>query len=155
MNQYYIALEYLRQAFDGAPFVNTITQGMNVPDMDKATIFPLVHINIEGAGVQDAGVSTFRFTVEALDIRNMTKTQVTDKFNGNDNEIDNLNSTFSILRYAINKMRKTISEYDVELISVTDPTPILLQYTSALDGWRMEVTLMVSDNINTCCDDDN
>jgi hypothetical protein len=153
MNQYYLALDYIKRSFEGAPFVNTITQGMNVPDMDKMTIFPLVHINIESGNLTDSGVATFRFTIECLDVRNMSKEIITDKFLGNDNEIDNLNCTFGILNYAISKMRLTNDENNIELIAVTEPTPILLQYTSALDGWRMEVTVSVPNNICVCCDE--
>ena len=153
MNQYYLALDYIKRSFEGAPFVNTITQGMNVPDMDKMTIFPLVHINIESGNLTDSGVATFRFTLECLDVRNMSKEIITDKFLGNDNEIDNLNCTFGILNFAISKMRLTNDENNIELIAVTEPTPILLQYTSALDGWHMEVTVSVPNNICVCCDE--
>ena len=153
MNYYYLALEYLRQALEDAPFINTITQGLNVIDTAKKNIFPLAHINPMGANIND-GVVLIRFEVSALDIRNVAKKDTVTKFEGNDNEIDNLNCALGILTHMVTKLKRSYNEHDIEIESITELQPILMAETNMLDGWSLEITVSVPNNeLTVCCDD--
>jgi hypothetical protein len=152
MRSFYQAIDYIKQTLESAPLLNTITHGTDIIDNVKKNIFPLAHINILSSAV-GAGVVSFTFEVAVVDIRNMSKVKGTDKFLGNDNELDNLNTCHAILNYMITKMRLQRNDNDIELIN--DPTlqPVLMAFTNALDGWKCDIEVSVpNDDFSVCCD---
>jgi len=133
--------------------VNTITQGTDIIDNVKKNIFPLAHINILNASAPGQS-NTFTFEIAVLDIRNVSKVKSNNKFLGNDNEIDNLNTCHAIINYAITKMQLTRNEFDIEIENVSDLTPILLEFTNMLDGWNVDLTLSITNNGMIVCFED-
>lgn len=153
MNQYYTCLNFIRDSLKDAPFINTITQGTYIIDNVKKNIFPLAHINITSASAP-AQSNTFTFEIAVLDIRNVSKVKSNNKFLGNDNEIDNLNTCHAIINYAITKMQLNRNEFDIEIENVSDLSPILLEFTNMLDGWKVDLTLSIPNNeMSICCED--
>jgi len=153
MNQYYICLDFIRESLNGAPLLNTITQGTDIIDNVKKNIFPLAHINILSASAPSQN-NTFTFEIAVVDIRNVSKVKSNDKFRGNDNEIDNLNTCHAILNYAITKMQLGRNENDIEVENVSDLSPLLMEFTNMLDGWKVEITLSIPNNLmSVCCED--
>jgi hypothetical protein len=152
MNQYYKCLNFLRDNLKDAPLVNTITQGTDIVDNVKKNIFPLAHISIISSVVgQDV---TMTFEVAVLDIRNVSKIKSDDKFVGNDNEIDNLNTCHAILNYMITKMQLKRNPDDIEVETVSELSPILMEFTNMLDGWKVNITLSIPNNeMTVCCED--
>ena len=143
MNQYYTCLNFIRESLTGAPFINTITQN----------IFPLAHINILNASAPGQS-NTFTFEIAVLDIRNVSKVKSTDKFLGNDNEIDNLNTCHAIINYALTKMQLSRNEHDIEVENISDLSPLLMDFTNMLDGWKCEITLSIPNNeMMVCCEE--
>jgi hypothetical protein len=133
--------------------VNTITQGTDIIDNVKKNIFPLAHINILNASAPGQS-NTFTFEIAVLDIRNVSKVKSNNKFLGNDNEIDNLNTCHAIINYALTKMQLTRNQFDIEIENVSDLTPILLEFTNMLDGWKVDLTLSIPNNaMSICCED--
>jgi hypothetical protein len=133
--------------------VNTITQGTDIIDNVKKNIFPLAHINILNASAPGQS-NTFTFEIAVLDIRNVSKVKSNNKFLGNDNEIDNLNTCHAIINYALTKMQLARNEFDIEIENVSDLTPILLEFTNMLDGWKVDLTLSIPNNaMSVCCED--
>jgi len=152
MRSFYQAIDYIKQTLESAPLLNTITHGTDIIDNVKKNIFPLAHINILSSAV-GAGVVSFTFEVAVVDIRNISKVKGSDKFLGNDNELDNLNTCHAILNYMITKMRLQRNDNDIELIN--DPTlqPVLMAFTNALDGWKCDIEVSVpNDDFSVCCD---
>ena len=133
--------------------MNTITQGTDIIDNVKKNIFPLAHINILNASAPGQS-NTFTFEIAVLDIRNVSKVKSNNKFLGNDNEIDNLNTCHAIINYAITKMQLTRNEFDIEIENVSDLTPILLEFTNMLDGWNVDLTLSITNNGMIVCFED-
>lgn len=153
MNQYYTCLNFIRESLTGAPFINTITQGTDIIDNVKKNIFPLAHINILNASAPGQS-NTFTFEIAVLDIRNISKVKSTDKFLGNDNEIDNLNTCHAIINYALTKMQLSRNEHDIEVENISDLSPLLMDFTNMLDGWKCEITLSIPNNeMMVCCED--
>jgi hypothetical protein len=151
MRAFYQAIAYIKSTLENAPLLNTITHGTDIIDNVKKNIFPLAHINILSSSINN-GVVNFTFEIAVVDIRNISKINVTDKFLGNDNELDNLNTCHAILNYMITQMRLQRSDEDIELQN--DPTlqPILLAFTNALDGWKCDIEISVPNNDFTVCD---
>jgi len=152
MRSFYQAIDYIKQTLESAPLLNTITHGTDIIDNVKKNIFPLAHINITGSTI-GAGVVNFTFEVAVVDIRNMSKVKGSDKFLGNDNELDNLNTCHAILNYMITKMRLQRNDNDIELQNDPSLQPILMAFTNALDGWKCDIELSVpNDDFSVCCD---
>jgi hypothetical protein len=152
MRTFYQAIDYIKTTLESAPLLNTITQGTDIIDNVKKNIFPLAHINVLSS-VVSTGVVTFTFEVAVVDIRNMSKVQIKDKFLGNDNELDNLNTCHAILNYMITKMQLRRNENDIELLNEPSLQPIFMAFTNALDGWKCDIELSVpNDQFSVCCD---
>jgi hypothetical protein len=135
-----------------APLLNTITQGTDIIDNVKKNIFPLAHINIQSSTMQ-TGQILFVFEIAVVDIRNVSKVQTVDKFLGNDNEIDNLNTTHGIMNYFITQIKMKRNDDDIEVEDVAQLEPILLDFTNMLDGWKTTITLSIPNNeISVCCE---
>jgi len=150
MNQYYTVIEYIRASFASDIDVNTITHGtVNETDIDKKNIFPLVHIETTGAGLPN-GLIVFNFTINALDIRNISKEKVTDKFLSNDNELDNLNTMFAVINRFLTRLRIQDNDFDIELVQNTSPEPVTYAFTNALDGWSVDIQLSIPNTITVC-----
>jgi hypothetical protein len=133
--------------------VNTITQGTDIIDNVKKNIFPLAHINILNASAPGQN-NTFTFEIAVLDIRNVSKVKSNNKFLGNDNEIDNLNTCHAIINYALTKMQLERNEFDIEIETISELSPILLEFTNMLDGWKVNLTLSIPNNaMSVCCED--
>jgi len=152
MRAFYQAIDYIRTTLESAPLLNTITHGTDIIDNVKKNIFPLAHINVISSVVSN-GVVTFVFEVAVVDIRNISKVRGNDKFLGNDNELDNLNTCHAILNYMITKMNLRRNDNDIELQNEPSLQPIFMAFTNALDGWKCDIELSIpNDDFSVCCD---
>jgi len=152
MRAFYKAIDYIKSTLDGAPLLNTITHGTDIIDNVKKNIFPLAHINVLSSVVSN-GVVNFTFEIAVVDIRNYSKLKSKDKFLGNDNELDNLNTCHAIMNYMIMAMRFQRNEFDIELLNEPNLNPVFMAFTNALDGWICQIELSVPNNdTSVCCD---
>lgn len=150
MNGYSELLRYFKKI--GQPLVNTITQGDFADvDLNKKNIFSLLHVSIGNASFPSDGVIRFNVQLGCFDIRDLNKAIDTDKYYGNDNEIDNLNSTLEVLNRIWLLMLKDFEEKDI----TASENPTLEQMTETrknlLDGWVMTFDVDVPNvTINLC-----
>jgi hypothetical protein len=151
MKSFYKTIDYIKTTLESAPLLNTITHGTDIIDNVKKNIFPLAHINVMSSSI-NAGVVNFTFEIAILDIRNISKVKYKDKFLGNDNELDNLNTCHAILNYMIMSMRMKRNDNDIELMNEPTLQPILMAFTNALDGWKCDIELSIPNNdFDVCC----
>lgn len=150
MNGYSQLLRYFKQI--GQPLVKTITQGDFADiDLSKKNIFSLLHVSIGNASFPSDGVIRFNVQLGCFDIRDINKAIDTDKYYGNDNEIDNLNSTLEVLNRIWLLMLKDFEENNI----TASENPTLEQMTETrknlLDGWVMTFDVDVPNvTINLC-----
>jgi hypothetical protein len=150
MKEFYDVVAYLKELIESNPLVHTITHGTpDLIDIDKKNIYPLAHLNVISSSVQP-GVVVFSFEVTILDIRNVSKVQVQDKFLGNDNELDNLNTCHAILNYVVTKMKLQNNDFDIELLNEPQFEPMLLKFSNQLDGWRTTIDLGIANGVIVC-----
>ena len=151
MNSFYKVVEFLKSHFENDIFVHTITHGVIEDiDVDKKNIFPLVHFQVTSAQIVE-GLIVFTFQIHILDIRNISKKPITDKFLKNDNELDNLNTCFAITNKFLTKLRLQRNDDDIELYASSIPTSVEFQFTNLLDGWVFDVQLSIpNNNIEVC-----
>jgi hypothetical protein len=136
LNQYTQLLYYIKQLGEGDNYINTITKGENV-DLDKITIFPLLHIDINNASFPSEGTISFSVELSCMDVRDINNEVNTDKFWGQDNEVDNLNNTLA----ALNRIWRILNRGFIEHNITASDNPTLDARTSEgknlLDGWQM------------------
>jgi len=138
MNTYSELLRYLKLLGEQDVFVKTITQGdFEKVDLQKKTIFPLLHVSIGNASFPSHSVIRYDIQVGCFDIRDINKEINIDNFNLNDNEQDNLNETLSTLNRIWLKMSKDFEENNITASDL--PTLEVQTFTrkNLLDGWIM------------------
>ena len=86
--------------------VNTVTTGdIFEIDLSKQTIFPLSHIIVNSATIQEQ-VLSFNITVMCMDVVDQSKEETTDVFRGNNNEQDILNTQLAVANKLVGLLSK-------------------------------------------------
>ena len=151
MNQFYLVVDLIRDRLQGNENVNTVVFGLSEDkDLYKKNIYPLVQINPTGAPLTSTQVSYFSFEIAILDQRDISKSPITDKFEGNDNLQDNLNITYTIMNDLVTWLKLNNNSSYIELESVTDASPIIYKDHNILDGWLFSITLKIPNNQSIC-----
>ena len=130
MNNFYKILDELREYLILSSFTNKVTFGeVEQVDLDKKTNFPLVHLNIEDALI-DENYIDFTVNIIAADILDISKEQVADQFLGSNNLQDVLNSQLKVLTDVNNFFRR--NDYRESGITIVDSSRV----TPFLDKFR-------------------
>lgn len=152
MNHYTELLYYIKSLGDNDPFINTVTQGeFDRLDLDKSNIFPLLHINITSGGFTNGQTVSFNVEIGALDIRDINKEILTDKFWLQDNEVDNLNTMHSVLNRLWLNMYNNFQENNI--IATENPSlEIVTEHgKNLLDGWILNFDVEMPNTIISLC----
>ncbi len=151
MREFYKVVDYLKTTLSNDVNVHTITHGLrSMMDIDKKNIFPLVHLQVTSSTVSNS-MATFIFEVVAVDLRNISKQQVNDKFLGNDNELDNLNTCHSVLNRLVSILQNQNNNDAIQLVNVPTLQPIIFEDSNLLDGWRCDLELIIPNNEIVVC----
>lgn len=147
---YYDILEDLRAELIASPFVNTVTEGSIFDvDLNKQTIFPLSHITVNNVTI-DERVLTFNVSVIAMDIVDVSKSQTTDVFRGNDNEQDVLHTQLAVCqRLAASLLRGTLAD-KYEIIGTPNCEPFTERFENLLAGWTMTLDIVIANEMSIC-----
>ena len=142
MNNFYAILDELREYLILSSFTNKVTFGeVEQVDLDKKTNFPLVHLNIEDALI-DENYIDFTVNIIAADILDISKEQVADQFLGSNNLQDVLNSQLKVLTDVNNFFRRNdYRESGITIVDSSRVTPFLDKFNNELAGWEGTITL--------------
>jgi len=138
---------YLQSDID----VNTITIFNTDDDIDfnKKNIYNLVNIGIVSSNFEN---KTIGFEVLFITQRDDVKTSITDKLNGNDNRVDNIQTAHSVMNNLVKKLRLLNNDFNIQYVSSTEPQIFFKAYTNGMDGMTIEVILQYPDNeTDVCC----
>lgn len=152
MRTYYNLLNHLKTTFEEDDRVANVVTG----DFEewRKDMFQLVHIAFDDSpflGTDNTSTIRFNVTINVLDIRDVNKEDVKDRFWHNDNRHDSWNDCFSILSIARNKIIKDHLDTNITLVTATNAEPITYAYGNGLDGWQQTWTIDVPDNFTTIC----
>lgn len=151
MREFYKVVDYLKTTLSNDINVHTITHGLrSMTDIDKKNIFPLVHLQVTSSTVSNS-MATFIFEVAVVDLRNISKQPVTDKFLGNDNELDNLNTCHAVLNRLVSILQNQNNNEGIQLVNVPTLQPIIFEESNLLDGWRCDLELIIPNNEIVVC----
>ena len=142
MNNFYKILDELREYLILSSFTNKVTFGeVEQVDLDKKTNFPLVHLTMEDALI-DENYIDFTVNIIAADILDISKEQVADQFLGSNNLQDVLNSQLKVLTDVNNFFRRNdYRESGITIVDSSRVTPFLDKFNNELAGWEGTITL--------------
>jgi hypothetical protein len=151
MTGYYNLLTKIKEHFDSDALVNTVTQGdIFEVDLNKQTIFPLVHIIVNSVqfvnNVQQANVS-----IMAMDIVDISKDETTSLFDGNDNELDVLNTQLAILNRVYEMLRRgDLYDDSFQITGAPNCEPFIDRFENKLAGWTMTFDVLFPNDMTIC-----
>jgi len=151
MTGYYTILDKLKGHFDSDPIVNTVTQGdIFQVDLNKQTIFPLTHIMVNSSTLTP-NTQTFNVSILAMDIVDISKVEVTDVFQENNNELDVLNTQHAVLNRAYQQMLHGNLWDDLFVIEgQPNLEPFTERFENYLAGWTMTFDITVPNDMTIC-----
>ncbi len=149
---YYEILTKLQTELNNDALVNTVSSGdIFDVDLSKQTIFPLCHIIVNSATFVD-NVIQYNISILSMDVVDVSKDETTDKFRGNDNEQDVLNTQINILNRLYEKLRRGNLYDDNYQVDGTPNLEIFVdRFENKLAGWTMTVNINTP-NVMTVCD---
>ena len=153
MNQYSELLYFLKGLAQANESVNTVTKGaIDKIDLQKANIYPLLHITIEEAQFTNGQTVIFNVTLECLNQRDINKEIVEDdKFWSNDNEVDNHNTTLAILNDIWLRILRDWEERDITTSDNATLQKIEFAKGNILDGWSLEFQVELPNTTISLC----
>ena len=132
-------------------FVNTVTYGdIFQVDLNKQDIFPLSHFIVNSATLNG---STWQFSISLLcmDIVDESKSDTVDKFLGNDNEQDVLNTQMAVINRLLELLRR--GDLHEELYQLTGSPliePFVDRFDNKLAGWTLTFDVLIPNTMTIC-----
>jgi len=132
-------------------FTNTITIGdISSVNLNKQDIFPLAHIIVNSVTAEE-NVLRFNISILACDIVDQSKDITTDRFTGNDNEQDILNTQLWVLNRLIQRLRMGSLHQDMyQLEGNPNLTPFHDRFENQLAGWSATMDILIYNDIYIC-----
>lgn len=150
MNAYYEVLRVLKTSLEENTDVHTVTQGdISELDIDKHNIYPLAHVELSNGSFNE-NVIQFNCSLHALDVKDISNDINTDKFVGNDNEIDVMNTMLFVLRRTYLELAKDMRTEDITILGEPNFTQVTNTANNII-GWQMDFQIEVPDTIISVC----
>ncbi len=148
---FYQLTETIKTELLGDDNINTVTTGdITDVNLNKQDIFPLGHIIINNV-VDEEQVLRFNITILACDIVDQSKSQTVDRFKGNNDVQDILNTQLAVLNRLIQRLRMGTLYTDMyQLDSSPSLTPFYDRFENQLAGWSATMDIMIYNDIYIC-----
>jgi len=148
---YYEILTKLQTELNNDPLVSTVGSGdIFDVDLSKQTIFPLCHIIVNSATFVD-NVIQYNISILSMDIVDISKDETTNKFRGNNNEQDVLNTQISVLNRLYEKLRRGNLYDDNYQVDGTPNLEIFVdRFENKLAGWTMTININTPNEMTVC-----
>jgi hypothetical protein len=131
--------------------INTVTTGdITDVNLNKQDMFPLGHIIINNV-IDQEQVLSFNISILACDIVNQSKELTTDRFTGNNDLQDILNTQLSVLNRLIQRLRMGDLYTDMYQLE-GDPNlqPFYDRFENQLAGWTATMDVKIYNDIYIC-----
>ena len=131
--------------------INTVTTGdITDVNLNKQDIFPLGHIIINNV-IDQENVLSFNISVLACDIVNQSKELTYDRFTGNNDVQDILNTQLAVLNRLIQRLRKGTLYSDMyQLEGNPSLQPFHERFENQLAGWTATMDVVIYNDIYIC-----
>ena len=155
MRQFYNITKTIKDHLESNSQVNVVTFGdIFDVDLNKQTIFPLAHIMVNQATIDDQTV-TINLSVIAMDVVDVSKDNPRDEneiFYGTGNEHDVLNTQLAVLNDLMAQLKRGTLYTDLYQLSGA-PTclPFTERFENLLAGWTATFDVILPNTeISTC-----
>ena len=131
--------------------INTVSTG-DIADvnLNKQDIFPLGHIIINNV-IDQEQVLSFNISILACDIVNQSKKITEDRFKGNNDLQDILNTQLAVLNRLIQRLRMGDLYTDMyQLEGDPNLTPFYDRFENQLAGWTATMDIKIYNDIYIC-----
>ena len=148
---YYQLTETIKEQLLQDININTVTSGdITDVNLNKQDIFPMGHIIVNSV-TDEEQVLRFNITVLAMDIVDQSKEPTVDRFKGNNNEQDILNTQLAVLNRLIQRLRMGELYRDMYQID-SNPTldPFFDRFENQLEGWSVSMDVLIYNDIYIC-----
>jgi len=131
--------------------INTVTTGdITDVNLNKQDIFPLGHIIINSVAVNEQTLD-FNISILACDIVDQSKDLTLDRFKGNDNTQDILNTQLGVLNLLIQRLRMGDLHTDMyQLSGSPNLQPFYDRFENQLAGWSATMDVQIYNDIYIC-----
>ena len=103
---YFQITEAIKDSLRQDEIINTVTIGdIYDVDLDKQTLFPLAHIIVNNSSIEENTIS-HSVSILFMDIVDMSKEEIKDKFLSNNNLQDILNTQFTLAQRLVSQMQR-------------------------------------------------
>jgi hypothetical protein len=132
-------------------FVNTVTYGdIFEIDLNKQDIFPLSHFIVNSATL-NGSVWQFNMSLLCMDIVDESKEDVTDKFLGNDNEQDVLNTQMAVINRLLELLRRGDLHTDLyQLEGAPQIEAFFDRFDNKVAGWTLSFDVLIPNDMTIC-----
>ena len=151
MRGYYDITTTIKNALLEDSNVTTVSKGsINSIDVAKQTLFPLSHLRVENI-IQEGAALRFSMSLELLDIVDINNIQTNDRFIGNDNEDDILNTQLAVgVRLMDRFSRGDLQNNDYALDGEPNYEMLNNEYENGLSGWRLTFDILYKHGMTVC-----
>ena len=153
MNNFYNLIDTIKQLLSSSEFNNKVTFGdITEVDLGKLTNFPLVHMIIDEAVINERTID-YTLRIVAADIVDLLKEDVSNNdYYGNNNMQDILNTQMSVLTRLINQLRRLdlVDNNYLRVEGGVTATPFLDRFENELAGWEATMVITGKNDISIC-----
>ena len=148
---YYQLTSTIEEQLRSTEFTNTVSIGdISKVNLNKQDIFPLAHMIVNSVSAEEQ-VLRFNISILACDIVDQSKDVTTDRFTGNDNEQDILNTQLGVINKLIQVLRKgNLHTEKYQLDGNPTCTPFYDRFENMLAGWSTDLDIMIYNDIYIC-----
>lgn len=151
MNGYYYVVNAIKDYLKATNFINTVTIGdIFKVDLNKQTIFPLSHIIVNTATIEENSTS-LNISILFMDIVDESKQLVSDVWEGNDNEQDVLNTQLALAqRLSADLIRGSLYSSLIQIVSAPNAEPFTDRFENKVAGWTLTFDVIIPNDMTIC-----
>jgi hypothetical protein len=150
MNGYYSIVSEIRDYIKSLGLVNTVTIGdIYDVDLDKQTMYPLTHIISNNAQLTQSQI-ILNLSILFMDIVDESKEQRLNVFDGNDNELDVLNTQLAIANRFTNEVLRGDYFNNYDIIGTPTAEPFVDRFENKIAGWTLTFDIAVPNDMTIC-----
>ena len=151
MKNFYSITTTLEEQLLSDPNVNTVTIGdISQIDNFKQSMFPIAHILPSNVDIQE-NILVFNISILFLDVVNVSKQEQVDRFRGNDNLHDILNTQLVVASRLCDFLRKgDISRDKYKLVESPSAEPFLDRFENVTAGWSLTLDIEIPNETEIC-----
>ena len=151
MNSFYRVIDSIKNAISAEPFNHQVTFG-DIADIDlqKQSLYPLCHIMINSATIT-SNIVQQSMTIFLMDLVDVSNSEDTSLFLGNDNRQDILNTQLALGTRIMRVLQKADTYRDeFEIVGDATCEPFTERFENMLAGWAITFTINTNTDMTYC-----